>query len=142
MGGIALFLLRNWKIIAVGIVIAGLVSALIGFGMRYQSLKDSKDTLQSQITNLEATIQHKNISIKDRDDSIFLLNNANEKREKDLNRYMQLYKNLQKNTDIVQKKYNEMLEKINNAKIPIMDGVIVEPYIVIPSGVPKEAIGF
>lgn len=139
MGGIGVILLRNWKPIAVGLIILSLCAALIGFGMRYEGLKSDRDAAIALVDGLEETISKRNDDIKVRDDRILILKTANNKQKEELKIYIKLLDKIQVSKNDLETRYNELMEIINDQVIPTTDGSVTEPFIVIPGGVPPEA---
>jgi sensor histidine kinase YesM len=139
MGIVISMLVRNWKPIVTGIIILSLCGALIGFGMRYQSLKDKEKVLYGQISTLESEIKDKEELIAAKEHKIQAITESANKTQKALENYIKLNRSLQEQKNKIQCKYNEALERINNEKIPVNEsGSISEPYVIVPAGMPTS----
>lgn len=126
------FLFKFWKEIAIVMIIVSAMGATYGFVKHYEGLKNSERELKGQITILKE-------DVKEFDETIKGLGLEMEENRQDVNRYIRTIKRLQVITNEIQSKYNILLEKINNVKLPLnTDGTLSEPVILIHPGLPTE----
>lgn len=126
------FIFKFWKEIAIVMIIVSAMVATYSFVKHYEGLKNSERELKGQITILQEDIQQFDETIKG-------LGLEMEENKQNVSRYIQTIKRLQVITNEIQSKYNVLLEKINNVKLPLNnDGTLSEPVILIHPGLPTE----
>jgi hypothetical protein len=126
------FLLRNWQAISIGVILIAMLGGGAYVGVHYKGLLDDKKVSEQKIAQLER-------DINDFDAAIVRLNKTMKENSADLDRYINTIKRLQNITNDIQERYNSLLEKMNNAKLPLNDnGTLSEPVILIHPGLPQE----
>lgn len=124
---------NTWKIIIIAIIVLILAGGLIYTGVKYQSAIGQVETMQETLNSNKKDLESKDREIRN------LTANLTDM-EKNNGHYVETITKIQMEKNRLQIRYNELMEKIRNAKLEVgKNGVIAAPYVVIPAGVPVEA---
>lgn len=135
------FILKNWKVILGTVIFIAIIGVGIGAGIHYKGLVDNKAVMTSQLEKKDVELKNLSDDIKAKDAQIDTLVIGKDKAEKDNSEYVKTIARLQKSRNDIQGKYNELLERINNVKLPLNDkGTLSEPVVLIDAGLPVEYI--
>lgn len=130
------FALKFWKEIFIVLIVISLVASAYGFKVHYDGLKADKLKLTSEIAVLKDDIGEFSSTITGLDMKMRETN-------ADITRYINTIKKLQHITNEIQSKYNTLLEKIDNVKLPLNNnGTLSKPVILIHPGLPSEYLEF
>jgi len=114
-----------WKLILIGLTIIAILVTGFVFHAKYKNALSEVETLKKDIKIEKLEVVRLTASLKDANESNTM--------------YIDTLGKIQTEKNRIQFKYNELMERIRNAKLEVdKNGTIANPYTVIPGGVPVE----